>query len=313
MGEHEETQGVIVPMASDGPVEQVLIPSTQSLGDGLNVRRALPSVRRRMVGPFIFFDHFGPATFRNGRGMDVRPHPHIGIATLTYLFEGEILHRDSLGSVQPIRPGEVNWMTAGGGIVHSERTPTERRIDGESLYGIQCWLALPRAREETSPTFVHHAESEMPVVEGEGLYARVLAGEIFGARSPLAAFTETIYAEVRAEVNTTFDLPVKPAERALYTVEGEILVGDRRCGAGELVVLRSGTDVTVQATKRSRLMLFGGEPMDGPRHLWWNLVSSRPELIAAAKSDWKAGRFPRVPGETEFIPLPDDPGPVRYP
>jgi redox-sensitive bicupin YhaK (pirin superfamily) len=287
-------------------VETVIVPRTRDLGGGFEVRRALPSSQRRMVGPFVFFDQMGPAVLRGGRGLDVRPHPHIGLATVTYLFDGEILHRDSLGTVQPIRPGEVNWMTAGRGIVHSERTPPELRGAGESrLFGIQTWVALPREREETEPAFAHHAADALPLVEGEGKRVRLIVGSLYGARAPVEVLLEMFYADAELSPAARLEVPTEHEERAIYVAEGRIGVGGDIFEAGQLLVLRAAESIVVEAPVASRVMLLGGEPMDGPRHLWWNFVSSSAERIEQAKADWRAGRFPPVPGETEFIPLPD--------
>lgn len=310
------------PSVSDGsPVETVLVSPTRDLGDGFHVRRALPSATRQMVGPFIFFDQFGPAVFSSGQGLDVRPHPHIGLATLTYLFAGEILHRDSLGIVQSIKPGEVNWMTAGRGIVHSERTPPERRDGSERLYGIQCWLALPKVHEEVAPGFVHHAAAEIPVVQARGLRARIVAGALFGAQSPLQTFSHTIYADAELDADVPVALDGNVAEeRAIYVVEGAVEVSagtsasGQTIGVGQMAVFRPGTQVVMKAPASARLLVVGGERADGPRHIWWNLVSSSADRIQQAKEDWKTGRLGHVPTETEFIPLPEEPPPpVRYP
>jgi redox-sensitive bicupin YhaK (pirin superfamily) len=284
----------------------VIVPRRRDLGDGFEVRRALPSAQCRMVGPFVFFDQMGPVILRAGRGLDVRPHPHIGLATVTYLFDGEILHRDSLGTVQTIRPGAVNWMTAGRGIVHSERMPPELRASGESrLFGIQTWVALPTAREETAPAFAHHAADALPVIEGEGKRVRLIVGSLYGARTPVEVFSEMFYADAALSAAARLELPVEHEERAIYVAEGRIEVAGDVFDAGRLLVLRPGEPVVLGAPVASRLLLFGGEPMDGPRHLWWNFVSSSAERIEEAKADWRAGRFPPVPGETEFIPLPE--------
>lgn len=303
---------------SHSPVELMLIPPTKDLGDGFTVRRALPSAQRRMVGPFIFFDQMGPALLDSGRGLDVRPHPHIGLATVTYVFKGEILHRDNLGVVQPIRPGEVNWMTAGRGIVHSERTPPEIRKGASELFGIQVWVALPKAHEEREPSFVHHGAQALPVIEGEGKNLRMIVGELFGARSPVETLSPMFYGDLRLDAGARLSLAADHAERAAYVVEGNLEVaGDACCfEAGQLVIFKPGASVELRAGKQksARLMLIGGEPMDGPRHIFWNFVSSSRERIEVARRDWREGRFAQVPGETEFIPLPDEgPANVRYP
>ena len=285
-------------------IDRIIVPRTSDLG-GFFVRRALPSSQRRMVGPFIFFDHMGPAEFRAGQGIDVRPHPHIGLATVTYLFAGEIMHRDSLGSVAAIRPGAVNLMTAGRGIAHSERTAPDHRIAGEPLHGLQCWVALPAAGEEGAPAFVHHDADELPVETGEGKTVRVVAGRFLGMTSPVATGWETLMADATLAAGASLPLDADTEERALYIVSGEVEIASDRFEAGRLLVFRPGDRITVTATAPARLAIVGGATMDGPRHIWWNFVSSRQERIEQAKADWKAGRFEAVPGETEFIPLPE--------
>ena len=285
-------------------IETVIVPRARDLG-GFEVRRALPSARRQMVGPFIFFDQMGPAEFLLGEGIDVRPHPHIGLATVTYLFDGEILHRDSLGTLQAITPGDVNWMTAGSGIAHSERTAPEVRASGGPLFGIQAWVALPAAVEETAPGFAHHARDALPVVAGEGKEVRVIAGALYGERSPVPTYSAMFYADASLTAGTKLPLPAEHEERAVYVVGGEVEVAGDRFGEGQLLVFHPGDAITLTASGPARLLLLGGEPMDGPRHIWWNFVSSRQDRIEQAKADWRAGRFAAVPGETEFIPLPE--------
>lgn len=299
----------------DGAVDIVVIPRSSDLGDGFTVRRALPSARQRMVGPFVFFDQMGPVVLGPGQGLDVRPHPHIGLATATYLFTGEILHRDSLGSTQPIRPGEVNWMTAGRGIVHSERTPAELRAVDAPVFGIQAWLALPLEHEETSPSFIHHAMEDLPMIEQSGAQMRLIAGTLYGERSPVQTLSEMFYADVTLSSGAAIEVPAAHEERAAYIVIGAVQIEGRSFDAAQLVVLKPGKAVTITASASStRLMLLGGEPMDGPRHVWWNFVSSSRDRIEQAKADWQSGRFDPVPGETDFIPLPEpDPAPVNYP
>jgi len=285
-------------------IERVIVPRTVDLGD-FSVRRALPSAQTRMVGPFIFFDHFGPAEFRAGNGMDVRPHPHIGLATVTYLFDGEIMHRDSLGTAVAIRPGEVNWMTAGRGIVHSERTGPERRAHGDHLHGLQCWVALPAAVEEMAPAFAHHGASEFPKIQDGGATSCVVLGTLFGKRSPVATTSDTIFADVMLNAGAKFPLEAAHEERAVYVVDGEIDIAGDRFGAGRLLVFRPGDQLTVSAVTPAHVVILGGAAMDGPRHIWWNFVSSRKDRIEAAKADWQAGHFDKVPGdEIEFIPAP---------
>jgi redox-sensitive bicupin YhaK (pirin superfamily) len=302
---------------ADSALEVVVVPRTHDLGDQFIVRRALPSQQKRMVGPFVFLDQMGPHVFSSGRGLDVRPHPHIGLATVTYLLDGEIMHRDSLGTVQSIRPGAVNWMTAGKGIVHSERTAPEQRQAGSSLFGLQCWVALPLEQEETEPDFSHTAADELPVIEGEGATARIIAGRFFGQTSPAPASSPLFYVDLQLQAGARLSMPSEYAEQALYIVDGTLDLGrDGSFGAGQLLVLKPGANLTLGAggDAGARVMLLGGEPMDGPRYLAWNFVSSSLDRIEQAKSDWKAQAFPAVPGETEFIPLPDLPGkPVHYP
>ncbi len=294
-GEHE---------AGNQAVELAIVPRTSDIG-GLEVRRALPSRQRRMVGPFVFFDQMGPSRLGPGEGLDVRPHPHIGLATITYVFSGEILHRDSLGHVQPIRPGELNWMTAGRGIAHSERTPDALRSSGPELSGIQTWIALPHELEETKPAFIHHARGVMPGIEEKDWRAHLICGNQWGQQSPVETFTETLYADVVMQVNAQVPVDASVEERALYVYSGAVEIGGQRHESGQLLMLRPGDEVTVKALEPVRMMLIGGEPMDGPRHIWWNFVSSRKDRIEQAKADWKAGRFDAVIGETEFIPLPE--------
>ncbi|MES2534604.1 MAG: pirin family protein [Pseudomonadota bacterium] len=301
----------------DSALEVVVVPRTHDLGDKFEVRRALPSTQRRMVGPFVFLDQMGPHVFSAGRGLDVRPHPHIGLATVTYLFSGEILHRDSLGSVQSIRPGDVNWMTAGRGIVHSERTAPEVRQHESSLSGLQCWVALPRAVEEIEPSFLHAGVADLPFEDADGASARIIAGRFFGRSSPVPTLSDLFYVDVQLQPGARMDVPAEYAEQAIYVVQGRLDLGrDGLFEAGQLLVLKPGKSVTLASasTGVTRLMLLGGEPMDGPRYLTWNFVSSSSDRIEQAKEDWREQRFDKVPEETEFIPLPDTPGkPVRYP
>ena len=296
-------------------LESRIVPRAKDLGDGFQVRRALPDAKRRAVGPFVFFDQMGPTQLRPGQGLDVRPHPHIGLATVTYLFDGEIMHRDSLGVVQPIRPGEVNWMTAGRGIVHSERSPDTLRAAGHRLFGIQTWVALPDAEEECEPSFSHH--EGLPVTEEAGVTVTLILGDLFGLASPVATLSPMFYADVQVAAGRRFALPAKHDERALYTVGGEVEVpGAGIAGAAELLVFEPGTEVIVTAREHARFMIFGGARLERPRFIWWNFVSSRRDRILEAAEDWRAGRFPAVAGETEFIPLPEvrlPREPVNYP
>lgn len=271
---------------------------------GFSVKRLLPAVQARAVGPFVFFDHMGPAEFPPGKGIDVRPHPHIGLATVTYLFEGEILHRDSLGSHQAIQPGAVNWMTAGRGIVHSERTAPDVRARGHRLHGIQTWVALPAADEEVAPSFHHHPAASLPVIEADGVRLRVILGDAFGRRAPVHVFSPVFYADVEWSPGAQIAAPADYAERALYVVQGTLHVGGHALGEGEFVTFTPGTNVEISAASNARAMLLGGAPLDGPRHMVWNFVSSRLERIEQAKRDWSAQAMGEVPGETEFIPYP---------
>ena len=287
-------------------IEALVIPRTADLG-GFEVRRALPSKERRTVGPFVFFDQMGPGTFLTGQGLDVRPHPHIGLATVTYLFDGEILHRDTLGSHQAIRPGDVNWMTAGRGIAHSERTDAALRTHENPLYGIQLWCALPEPHEEMAPAFVHHAASTLPRFEDGGVSVRVIAGEAWGTRAPVETLSPLFYADAAMDAGATMPLTDEHEERAAYVLEGAIEVAGDRFEAGRLLVFRPNDRIGIRAAEASRLLLLGGAPLDGPRHLFWNFVSSRQDRIEQAKDDWKNGKFGTVPGdEAEFIPLPDN-------
>jgi redox-sensitive bicupin YhaK (pirin superfamily) len=295
--------------------EMVIVPPVRDLGDGFKVRRALPSAHRRMVGPFIFVDQMGPTAFDAGTGLDVRPHPHIGLATVTWLLEGEILHRDSIGSVQSIRPGEVNWMTAGAGIAHSERTGPETRAAGGTLYGLQTWVALPAAHEETAPGFSHHKAGELPAIEAEGVRLTLIAGASDGLVSPVPTFSDMIYADITLAPGARYRLKAEHVERAIYVVSGTVTVEGQTGGFAEheLVIFRPGAEIVLRADGPTRLMLVGGEPFPEPRHIYWNFVSSRPDRIEQAKEDWRNRRFAEVPGEREFIPLPEEPKAVRYP
>jgi redox-sensitive bicupin YhaK (pirin superfamily) len=259
-----------------------------------------------MVGPFVFFDHFGPAAFAPGEGMTVRPHPHIGLATVTYLFEGEIIHRDSLGSEQAIRPGDINWMTAGRGIVHSERTHPDRRKQGSPLHGLQLWVALPTAHEEVEPSFHHHPAVTMPERKWGGIDLRIMAGSAYDMTSPVACLSPLFYVDATLPAESELPLPVEHEERAVYVVEGAVRCGGERAEVGRMLVLPKGATVAVRAEQSARVVLVGGAPLDGERHIEWNFVSSSKERILRAKRDWKEGRFPKVPGdESEFIPLPE--------
>jgi redox-sensitive bicupin YhaK (pirin superfamily) len=295
-------------------LDALIVPRSRDLGDGFQVRRALPAAERRMVGPFVFFDQMGPVAFKAGQALDVRPHPHIGLATVTYLFEGAIMHRDSLGTVQTIRPGEVNWMTAGKGIVHSERTPAELRQSGSRVFGIQTWVALPREHEEAEPGFVHFGAQDLPVLVEKNCRIRLIAGALYGSRSPVPTLSDMFYADATLETGGSVSLHPEYEERAAYVAEGSITFDGREFEPGRMLVFRPGGEVVLSARSAAKLLLLGGAPLEGPRHIWWNFVSSRRERIDQAAADWKASRFPGVPGETEFIPLPQSgPDTTNYP
>lgn len=295
----------------DSELELVLVARDADLPGGLHVRRAIPQAKRRMVGPFVFLDQMGPALSPPEREVAVLPHPHIGLSTLTYLFEGEGLHRDSLGTVQRILPGEVNWMTAGSGVVHSERMhsgPPGR------IYGIQLWVALPQRLEESAPSFEHYDASAIPVLEDGGVTTRLIAGSLFGARSEVKTSSPLFYAEVRMEPGAVLRLDAEYDERAAYLVEGSVTLGQTSLQAGEMGFFQRGAEVLLRADQPSRLLLLGGEPLDGPRFISWNFVSSSRERLLQAAHDWREQRFARVPGETKYIPLPKDgDAPVNYP
>jgi redox-sensitive bicupin YhaK (pirin superfamily) len=291
---------------------QVITPHPSDLGDGFLVHRALPSAARRAVGPFVFLDQFGPVQLSPGKGLDVRPHPHIGLATVSYLFEGTILHRDSLGSVVPIRPGEVNWMTAGRGITHSERSPDELRAAGPRLWGLQFWVALPLALEQCPPAFAHHAADAIPRVERPGARISVVLGEAFGVTSPVAVTSPMFLIDVRLEAGASIELEVPHAERAAYVLEGEVRGNDADAATPKehLIAFDAGERVRLTAGDApAHVALLGGPPLDAPRFLWWNFVSSQRDLILEAQAAWSAQQFPAVPGETEYIPLPSRPLP----
>ena len=292
------------PMTTVLQLPQLLEGRPRDLG-GFAVRRLLPTATRQGVGPFVFFDHMGPTRFAPGMGLDVRPHPHIGLATITYLFAGEIMHRDSLGYVQAIHPGDVNWMTAGRGVVHSERTGPEERAAGALLHGLQLWIALPRAYEETEPSFSHHSEAVLPLIRRGETTLRLIVGTAFGVTSPVKTFSPMFYLDAPLAENASFDLPPDHPERAVYVVSGEIEVARQKLREGQMLVLPAGGDIPIRAIRMSRIVLLGGEPLKESRFIWWNFVSSSQARIEQAKVDWKTGRFPPVPGETEFIPLPE--------
>jgi len=286
-------------------------PHTKELGDGFTVRRLLPSHPHKLIGPFIFFDHMGHVDFAPGKGLDVRPHPHIGLATVTYLFEGAILHRDSLGSVQEIRPGDVNWMTAGAGIAHSERSPDTLRRSGGVLHGIQIWVALPKEHEKGEPSFEHHPAASLPMIAADGLNLRLIAGSAFGMTSPVTTFSPMFYAALEMEPGVRFDIPPEYPQRAVYLVEGDVALSGTPLAERHMAVLPDAQTLTIEATTRARVMLLGGQPIDGDRFIWWNFVASSKEAIQQAKERWRAQGFGKVPDETEWIPLPDEPKPAE--
>jgi len=285
-------------------LELVIVPRVRDLGDGFSVRRALPHGKRQMVGPFIFFDQMGPVQFIAGQGLDVRPHPHIGLATVTYLFDGRVMHRDSEGNALEITPGAMNLMTAGRGIAHSERSPADARQGSEGMFGIQSWIALPQAHEETAPSFQHFDAGSLALIEDGGVRARVIAGSAFGKTSPVGMVSQWLYAEVVLVPGASAPLDPDQEERAIYVAEGEVDIAGETFEGPRLLIFRPGDRITVRALRRARLMFLGGAALEGPRYIWWNFVSSRKERIEQAKEDWKTGRFAPVPNETEFIPLP---------
>ncbi len=290
-------------------IETVIVPRSRDIG-AFEVRRALPAPKRQMVGPFIFFDQMGPAEFVTEQGMDVRPHPHIGLATVTYLYEGGVYHRDSLGTAMEITPGAVNWMIAGRGITHSERTAPERRVAGERLFGIQTWVALPEAEEERDPAFEHAEAAALPLLEGEGKRLRLILGTGWGATAPVKTFSEMFYADAVLEAGAKIPLPAEHEDRGLYVTAGEIEIAGHSYAAGQMMVFRPGDEITVTARTPARLMLLGGATLPGPRYIWWNFVASSRERIEAAKEawaagDWEHGRFRLPPDDDgEHIPLP---------
>jgi redox-sensitive bicupin YhaK (pirin superfamily) len=280
----------------------------KDLGGGFVVSRLLPSARQRSVGPFVFFDHFGPATEQPGLNHDVRPHPHIGLATVTYLFDGAMMHRDSLGNAQRIEPGAINWMSAGRGIVHSERKPDDLKQRSYLNHGLQLWVALPREHEEDEPSFSHTPASAIPDARVGDAHVRVLVGEAFGARSPVRRASATCYLDVQLPDGGVLDLPPLAPEIALYPVQGGLSVNSQRMDAGAMAVLEPGQPARLRASGATRIAIVGGEPLDGPRYLWWNFVSSRRERILQAGADWEAQRMGGIAGDPEFIPLP----PTRF-
>lgn len=291
-------------------IETVIVPRSRDIG-GFEVRRALPAPQRQMVGPFVFFDQAGPAEFLTGQGIDVRPHPHIGLGTVTYLFQGDFHHRDSIGTDQVITPGALNWMVAGRGVTHSERTTAPARQGPHSLFGIQTWVALPERMEDAAPSFEHHGKADLPVLEAHGIHARLILGQAWGARAPATTFTDMFYADVTLEPGAHCPLPDGHEDRGLYVISGEVGIAGDSFGPGRMMIFRPGDAITVTAgAPGARMMILGGATLEGPRHIWWNFVSSSRERIAQAKADWRAGRwgeglFELPPGDdTEFVPYP---------
>jgi redox-sensitive bicupin YhaK (pirin superfamily) len=287
-----------------------MIPITgkaHDLGDGFFVTRLLPQIARGSIGPFVFFDYFGPVDFAPGKGIDVRPHPHIGLATVTYLFDGSQMHRDTIGSVQEIKPGDVNWMTAGRGIAHSERTGDAVRASGHRMHGIQSWVGLPQADEEAPPHFQHFGVSDLPEREDKGVTLRIIAGEAFGLKSPVKVFSPIFYADARFEAGGALHYAAEHEERAFLVIEGEVQTSDVEVhGPGAMLALEPKEEVTLYAEAPARVMLLGGAPLDGTRHIWWNFVSSSKDRIERAKQEWKDGKFGTIAGDDqEFIPLPE--------
>jgi redox-sensitive bicupin YhaK (pirin superfamily) len=278
----------------------------KDLGGGLRVHRLLPALARRTVGPFVFLDHFGPLDLEPGMNTDVRPHPHIGLATVTYLFEGAMMHRDSLGSVQRIEPGAINWMSAGRGIVHSERTPPDLRPGRHRLHGLQLWVGLPQAMEETEPSFAHTRADELAAFPHQGAEVRLLVGEAFARRSPVKAASPTIFLSVRLKSGTPFELPALAPELAIYPISDAVMIDGSPLGVHTLGVLGAGQGCRLEAANDCTVVVIGGAPLDGPRYLLWNFVSSEPSRLQRAAEDWRAQRMGVVPGEAEFIPLPEN-------
>lgn len=289
----------------ESPIELVLEPKTSDIGGGFLVRRTLPSRSRRMVGPFIFFDHMGPVEFPPGKGMKVLPHPHIGLATVTYLFDGEILHRDSAGFTQAIRPGAINWMVAGRGIVHSERVSPEIERSGQTIHGIQLWVALPEASEDMEPAFFHHSADSLPRLSPQpGLEIRILIGSAFGVTSPVHTYSRMLYAEAKLSKGCEWTVPVLEKEQALYVATGSIEADSSSFSSGSMLVIKEGQELRLSTSEETILMILGGDS-PGKRKIYWNFVHSRPEVIEQAKQLWKDQKFPAIEGETEFVPLPE--------
>jgi len=286
------------------PIIKILEPRLHDLGGGMMVRRLLPSIDHRSVGPFVFFDHFGPIEVKPENNFDVRPHPHIGLATVTYLFEGAMVHRDSMGYVQRIEPGAINWMTAGRGVVHSERRPEDLRERAHTNHGLQLWAALPAENEEAEPAFIHTPAQDVPSLNEGGMAARVLIGEAFELSSPVSTYVQTLYLDIRADAAHVVRLPQTQGELAIYSVDNSVAVDGVHVEPGTMAVVDPNSPVNVVARNGARFIVIGGAPIDGYRHIWWNFVSSRKERIEQAKRDWLAERMGVVPGDSEWIPLP---------
>lgn len=284
---------------------KILSGEIRGLGDGFSVSRVLPQAALRSLGPFVFFDYFGPAKFAPGKGLDVRPHPHIGLATVTYLFDGEIMHRDTLGSVQAIAPGAVNWMTAGSGIIHSERTPPAIRAAGHTMHGIQSWIGLPQADEEAAPSFVHVGVDDLPSKTVRGVALQIVAGKAYGLQAPVPTFSPMFYVDARLESGASLDLENEYAERGVFVVGGAVEIGDSQHQPGTMIYFAPEEVVSISTPDGARVMLVGGAPLDGARHIWWNFVSSSKDRIERAKAEWRAKPTGHIAGDDEFIPLPD--------
>ncbi|HEX7326680.1 MAG TPA: pirin family protein [Rhodanobacteraceae bacterium] len=291
-------------------IQQRIPGHTHDLGDGFIVKRVLPSPEHRAVGPFVFMDHLGPLTLRPDQAFDVRPHPHIGLATVTYLWQGRVEHRDGLGNTRIIEPGAVNWMTAGSGIVHSERSPAADRGRAQTMHGLQLWVALPLDKEHCTPTFEHTDAAALPTLDVDGAHVRVVAGHAYGERSPVSVSSDLLYVDARLEPGAELGLPAEHAQRAAYVVDGAVHVGSEALVPGELAVFAPGVDVALHAGVATHVVLLGGAPLDAPRYLWWNYVASSEAGLDAARSAWRERRWPTVAGDPEFIPLPGEPRPA---
>ncbi len=293
---------------------EIVIPNRDRSIGSMNVRRVLPFPKRRAVGPFVFVDDFGPVEIVRDGSLDVLPHPHIGLATVTFLFKGEMTHRDSLGTVQPIKPGEVNWMSAGGGIVHSERVSDTPKIQGEKLLGMQTWIALPEHLEESAPAFAHHEEAELPTIEAEGVSAKIILGEIFGKKSPVETVSDPVYAQCHLQNRARLTVPAEIEERSVYIFSGALKVGEQIFESGKMIVFDAGAEVLIEAVGDTNFTIIGGARLEKPRFMWWNFVSTSRERIEAAKEDWRQQKFTKIPDDNkEFVPLPEETRPRPTP